>query len=200
MRDDDPVPARGEQRTHAVAQQRLTLQRRAGQHDDEAAVGLKRAGRGRAPVVLQHGAAARQHDLLQVVFGHVGVALAVQAAQAVLLGLIELERDAERAGHDLLGQVVARGAEAAGRDDEVGARAGKLHRLLESRRATAAASVLMVSPRSSSVPTAMSSAFINRSGSFQFRPLPRARARRCRARPPPPRPPPRSGGSWGGAG
>ena len=126
-------PARGEQRAHAIAQQRLTLQRWAGQHDDETAVGLERAGRGRAPVVLQHGAAARQHDLLQMIFRHVNAALTVQAAQAVLLGLVERERDTERTGHDLLGQVVARRAEAAGRDDEVGARAGKLHRLLEPR-------------------------------------------------------------------
>lgn len=45
VRDDDPVPARGEQRAHTIAQQRLTLQRRAGQHDDKAAVRLERAGR-----------------------------------------------------------------------------------------------------------------------------------------------------------
>lgn len=68
-----------------------------------------------------------------MVLGHVGVALAVQTAQTCLLRLVELERDAERAGHDLLGQVVARRAEAAGRNDEVGAGAGKLHRLLKPR-------------------------------------------------------------------
>ena len=121
MGEDQTVAARLQERADAVLEHRAALQRRAGQHDDEAAVRLKgAAGRG-APVVHEDGAALRQHDLLEVVFGHVGVALFIKPAQARLLFLVEDELLAEGGGDGLLREIVARGAEAARGDDHVGA-------------------------------------------------------------------------------
>ena len=131
VREDEAVRARLEQRADAVLEHRAALERRAGQHDDQAAVRLEGAAGGGAPVVDEDGAALRQHDLLEVVFGHVGVALFVEPAQARFLLLVQDELFAEGGGDGLLREIIARGAEAARGDDHVRPLLGAADDLLE---------------------------------------------------------------------
>ena len=97
--------------------------RRAGQQDDQLAA-FRRCGaaRGRAHTVGKGVAAARQPGLLVLVLAHGPVTeVFPQPAQAVR---IFFQRQAQDAGHGLLGEIVVGGAQAAGGDDQVAALQG----------------------------------------------------------------------------
>ena len=99
------------------------LGRRAGQQDDQLAAFRRRgAARGRAHAVGKGVAAARQPGLLVLVLAHGPVTeVFPQPAQTVR---IFFQRQAQDAGHGLLGEVVVGGAQAAGGDDQVAALQG----------------------------------------------------------------------------
>ena len=103
-----------------------TLPGRAGQHDHVAAVLLKGAARSSAPVVHQHGAAPGQHGLFFIVERHGGAHPLLQPGQ---LNRVHFQRPTEHGGHRLLGEVIRRGAQAAGGDEHIGPPFGDLHRL-----------------------------------------------------------------------
>ena len=129
--DDDTVGQVLQIGDRPVAEHHLTLPGRAGEHEHVDSVGLEGHAGGSAPVVLQHGAALREHGLLEIIFGHGPLHLEEAVPDALGRGLVEEESLAEglRQGH--LGQVVAGGAQTAGGDDDVGTGPGNFHRLAD---------------------------------------------------------------------
>ena len=107
---------------------RHTLLRRPGHHDNGLALRLKGAAWGRAPAVVEHGAALRQHALAVVVLGE-DPALTYKVPEPVHLLPVRHQLKAEGLGQDLLCEIVAGGAQAPGGDDDVRPLLGSLHAL-----------------------------------------------------------------------
>ena len=108
-------------RHHIVPQHRDALSRRTGQHHDAHGAVLDDASRRGAAVVRQHDAPLGEICLLEVVVGKAPAALGKVFADIRERVLIEIELPVKGARERLLGEIVARGAETAGRDDEIGA-------------------------------------------------------------------------------
>ena len=108
-------------RHHVVPQHRDALSRRAGQHHDAHGAVLDDASRRGAAVVRQHDAPLGEICLPEVVVGKAPAALSKVFADIRKRVLVEIELPVKGARERLLGEIVARGAETAGRDDEIGA-------------------------------------------------------------------------------
>ena len=102
-------------------------------HQHRFAVLFKGAAGGGAPQVVENGAALRQHGLGIVIFGE-HAALGDIVPQALHLRLVGHQRQAESLRQQLLGQVVAGRAQAAGGDDDVCPGLGGLYALLHPLR------------------------------------------------------------------
>ena len=113
-----------------VAQHGGALPGRAGEHDHGDAVLFPGAARSGAPVVDQHGAALRQHGLLEVVLRHLpaGVDPGEVVPDALGGAGVKGQLPVEAVRQHVFGQVVAGGAEAAGGDNQVSPALGDLHR------------------------------------------------------------------------
>ena len=120
-------------RQRALAEHGVALLGRAGDHNDDLAVLLKAAAGRSAAVVVEHRAALREHCLSEIVVGEL-LAVADIVVQPLALGLVFDEPEAESLGKDLLCEVVAGGAEAAGRDDYVRAALSRLNTLTQPLR------------------------------------------------------------------
>ena len=95
------------------------------------AVHRKGAARRRPPVVFQNGAALGQVRLLQVVGRHPRAHALLQPGQLLRIGI---EPFAEGGGHGLLGEVVGRGPQSAGGDDDIRPAPGDVQRLPQTAR------------------------------------------------------------------
>ena len=136
-RDDAPARELIQVGHRAFLPHGVALARGAGQHEHMLAVCLERAaGRG-APFIHEHCAALGQPGLLFVVRGHLAADGLEKALDAVERGLVQRQLFAEYGRQRLLGQVVQRGAEAAGGDDDVRAVAGGLDDVAQARRVVA---------------------------------------------------------------
>ena len=122
VRDYLLVGKRAQIRHRAGAEHRVALLRRAGQHEDYRAVlGLERAAGSRAPIIVENRTADREHGLLEIILGHLLTVAAVCQiiVQACLLVLVHLKLEPEGLCEDLLCQIVAGRAEAAGGYDDI---------------------------------------------------------------------------------
>ena len=102
---------------------------RAGQHDHRVAFRLKGAARRRAPIVVQHGAAFGQPGLFFVVLRH--GAVFEMGFDPLQRRLVERLLFAKSRRNGLLGQVIRRGAQAPGGDDDLRPRLGNAQHGLE---------------------------------------------------------------------
>ena len=128
--DDLPVGKLLQIGDDAGAEHGVALLGRAGEHDDRFPVLFKGAARGGAPFVVKYRAALRQHGLLEVVGGEHSASLDI-LVQALILRLVPYQLQAEGSGQDLLGQIVAGGAQAAGGDDDIRPLLCHLHAVLQ---------------------------------------------------------------------
>ena len=134
--DDLLVRQLAEIRYRALFEHDAALLRRPRQHDDDLAVLLEgAAGRG-ARGVMEHGAALGQQRLTEIVVRQLLAEMYI-VIERVHLALVLDELHVEGTGEDLLGQVVAGRAEAAGGNDDVGALARDFHTFLQPLRVIA---------------------------------------------------------------
>ena len=129
---DDLLIGKGAQIRHrAGAEHGVALLGRPGHHDNYRAVLFKGAARGRAPVVVENGAALGQHGLLEIVLSHLPAVAAVGEVivKAGLFVLVHFELEPEGFCEKLLCKIVAGRAEAAGGDDYIRPAAGDIDAL-----------------------------------------------------------------------
>ena len=128
---DDPVGEFLQVGQGPVAEHLLALPGRAGEHEHVGAAGYKGHPRGGAPVVVQHGAAFRDHGLLEVVLGDRGAPGGEALPDPLGGGLVVDQLLAKGLGHGHLGQVVTGGPQAPGGDEDVRPAPGDVHRLAD---------------------------------------------------------------------
>ena len=121
MRHDRTSCKPGEVGQHLLQKHSFQLARRSRKINNDLTGLFHRAAGGCAVIVAEYGASLRQIRLLAVCFRHFTAAVTETSLNAPHALFVLNERQAKRLGADLFGQIVCRGAEAAGRQNDIAA-------------------------------------------------------------------------------